>query len=290
MNLTRAIHAKPLLSLFGAVLLFAGCQAPDSSISTTKDSAPAAALSAEIHSASLQIGPYDAPVAAGYPDSWTVLENISYWSAYDETLRAPAWVAYRLGGVPHEAGPRLNNFPTDTRTHSLVSEADFPPGYDRGHMAPSEGIGKYYSQEGQDQTFFMSNMVPQRPGLNRGPWKSVETAEYTRWALQHEIWVICGPIYAENAGDAIVPKQRYGAKLVSIPEACFKIIVSKDTAGEVQTLAFIMPQQNAAGHKPAEFLRSIREIEKRTGLDFFSSLPKAQQDALEEQAAAALWP
>jgi len=233
----------------------------------------------------------DAPVSSGYPNSWTVLSNIGYNSAYDETYKNPAWVAYHLTGATQTVQPRPSGYPTDTRTVSKVDAADYPRGYDHGHMAPNYSIALHFGDAAQGETFLMSNMLPQRPGLNRGPWKVVETAEYTTWApAYHDVWVICGPIYTLSANEPVNPSNRYGPKQICIPVACFKVVFAKGTDGDLKTLAFIMPQENASGHRPTEFLKSIREVERRTGLDFFSSLSQTQQDEIETKVATQLWP
>ena len=279
-----------------ALLVMAGCLSPTPQATTATAAQPAANAQVEMAAApaTMTTGDRflyaDAPVASGYPNSWTVLENIGYESAYDETFRNPVWVAYHLAPPAHTPPPRPSiGYPTDSRTESKVTAADFPSGYDHGHMAPNEAIATFFSAAAQNETFFMSNMVAQRPGLNRGPWKSLETQEYSNWARGHELWIICGPVYTTAADQPVAPADRYGAKQVCIPVACFKIEMTKDGSG-LHTLAFIMPQDVGTGHKPAEFLTSIREIEKRTGLNFFSSLPQAKQDEIEEKIATSLWP
>ncbi len=233
----------------------------------------------------------DAPVAESYPNSWTVLENIGYESAYDETFKNPAWVAYHLQAPAHTPTPRPSiGYPTDNRTQSKVTAADYPSGYDHGHMASNNCIACFFSATAQDETFFMSNMLPQRHGLNAGPWKSVETAEVKWTTSNHDVWVIAGPVYTSADNQPVNPTKRVGPKKVCIPPYCFKIVIIKDGAGKIETLAFIMPQEKASGHKPKEFLTSIREIEGRTGLNFFSSLSAADQDAIEEKIADDVWP
>ncbi|MEO6876568.1 MAG: DNA/RNA non-specific endonuclease [Opitutaceae bacterium] len=233
----------------------------------------------------------DAPTRAGYPNRWTLLTNAGYESAYDETFRNPAWVAYHLHGTAGTSAPRQNGYTTDLRTVAKVAQTDYPHGYDHGHMAPNEAIAEFYGDAAQAETFLMTNMLPQRHGLNAGPWKSEETMEYAKWEPEfHDVWVIDGPVYTTADGQALVPTDRYGAKQVGIPVACFKIVMTKRSGGQIQTLAFIMPQEPGPGHAAREYLTSIREIERRTGLNFFSSLPKAKQDALETGTARAVWP
>lgn len=235
----------------------------------------------------------DAPTRTTYPQQWVILTNIGYESAYDETFKNPAWVAYHLSGTPqYDVNPRPSGYVTDDRTTSKVTEDDYPSGYDHGHMAPNNAIGLFFGDQAQGETFLMTNMLPQRHGLNAGPWKTVETAEYSRWVAAsptHEIWVICGPVYTTTDDQPVNPTDRRGQKQFCIPVACFKIVMTNDVTGHLQTLAFIMPEEGAAGIKPAHFLTSIREIERRTGLNFFAGLPQNKQDDIETRVAAKLW-
>ena len=67
---------------------------------------------------------------------------------------------------PFEVDPEAADCPTPddyTRT-----------GYDRGHMAPNYLIATRYGKVAQRETFLMSNIVPQTPELNRGPWRILE--------------------------------------------------------------------------------------------------------------------
>lgn len=231
-----------------------------------------------------------APTSTTYPNPWIVLKNEGYESAYDETFKNPAWVAYHLSGPVGTTAPRSSGYPTDPRSTAAVTAADFPPGYDHGHMAPNEAIAEFFSDAAQAETFLMTNMVPQKPGLNRGPWKSLETLEYSKWEQEfHDVWVIDGPVYTTADDQPINPTNRYGAKQVSIPVACFKIIWVNDAAGKVKTLAFIMPQDPGTSHHPADYLTSIREIERRTGLNFNSSWTTVKQDAVETVTATDIW-
>jgi endonuclease G len=149
-----------------------------------------------------------------------ILENEGYLVGYDEVRQNPAWVAYKLeyrrGGQTAE---RPTGFETDTRTRARVEHSDYTnSGFDRGHMAPNYAIGMSYGEAAQTETFLMSNIVPQTPDLNRGPWKTVEQLianDYLREG--QELWVITGPIYGES-----VIELDSG---VMVPTAFFKIVV-----------------------------------------------------------------
>jgi endonuclease G len=273
-----------LASGVAALLLIAGCVSQQANeVSQERHVSVQAASKAQ---ASLQDQTFlfaDAPAPVHYPNSWTVLVNHGYESAYDEVFKNPAWVAYHISGTPgSHPGPRPSGYPTDTRTTSQLEAADYPPGYDHGHMACNETIGEFFGDQGQADSFLMTNMVPQKHGLNAGPWKSVETEERTDWVkTYHDVWVIAGPVYTTEDDQPVAPKTHFGNKKLCIPVACFKIVCATDTTGKLHTIAFIMPQDGAKGHKPAAFATSIREVERRTQLNFFSTRQKSEQDEIE---------
>jgi len=210
-----------------------------------------------------------------------VLTNIGYVVGYDNQRKNPAWVCYRLFATNHHALPRPG-FKEDTRTQAKVKETDYPrtseSGYEKGHMAPNKAIAVCYDTNAQLETFLMSNIIPQKPKLNKGVWKRLESNE-VQYARQFtQIWVIDGPIF--GAQPETFPSG------VQVPEKCFKMIVM-ETNGQPQVLAFIMPQDVAGKKHPAQFLTSVDEIEKQTGLDFFSELTNGIQ--LEAEIAKWMW-
>ena len=75
---------------------------------------------------------------------------------------------------------------------------------------------------------------------------------------------------------------------VDVQTAFFRIILDEEN-GQPRVLAFIAPQ-TVTGHEPlAQFLTSVREIERQTGLDFYSELSKDVQDRMETVKAARFW-
>ena len=95
-------------------------------------------------------------------------------------------------------------------------------------------------------------------------------------------------------GNILLRKALFGAQPktfpsgVQVPEKCFKVIVM-ETNGQPKVLAFIMPQSVAGNEQPARFFTSVNEIEKKTGLDFFSELPKDMQEKLEAEVSKRMW-
>ena len=212
-----------------------------------------------------------------------VLKNKGYIVGYDEALMNPAWVAYRLEyDSSGSTVDRPHGFETDSRTRARVDHHDYTnTGYDRGHMAPNYAIGGAYGAKGQIETFLMSNIVPQMPDLNRGPWKELEQRIANEYLDEsRELWVMTGPIYDESK-----LQLRSG---VSVPASFFKIVVDVVDDEKVRVLAFVMPQ-DVDDARLRDYLVSVDVIEAETGLDFFSVLDDASEDQLEAGRAERVW-
>jgi DNA/RNA endonuclease G (NUC1) len=76
---------------------------------------------------------------------------------------------------------------------------------------------------------------------------------------------------------------------VAVPEGFYKILVAEGPDGQVQTLAFLMPQKISETDTPDKYLTSIDEIERQTGLDFLAHLPDDVEVRLESKQADKMW-
>ena len=111
-----------------------------------------------------------------FAQSFIFLRNKTYTVTYGVDYHCPMqveWTVYRAwldGGV----GRSRTTFETDTRLPPpSARHADYSrSGYDRGHMIPSED--RQLDREQNRSTFLMSNVAPQTPSLNRGPWLQTE--------------------------------------------------------------------------------------------------------------------
>ena len=132
-------------------------------------------------------------------------------------------------------------------------------GLDRGHMAPAANF--VYDARVMSESFFLSNMMPQAPGNNRGVWKYLE--EYTRsWATKYgQVFVITGTLY---------DKDSKMMKSVKVPSFVYKIIVEPKTG---KSIAFMFPNEKIDPKTINDYVVSIAELEQYTKINFFPSLP-----------------
>ena len=183
-----------------------------------------------------------------------------YISVYDPARKVPLVVAEYL--TPAElAGDvaRTDNFQPDPELSS-GQRAELPDyqasGYDRGHMAPAADFEAGLTQ--MNQSFYLSNMVPQNPEMNRGIWAQLESAVRACTARQGGLYVLTGPVFSGRA-------RFIGPDRVSVPNSLYKVVVSGSSAR-----AFVLPNKTLP--KTTNFSSyeiTVDALQAQTGLTFF---------------------
>lgn len=232
----------------------------------------------------LVVGGYPKPEASRrVPGGAQYLMRTGFTVCYSPELRHPLWVANH---VP--AGRRLPESPrppfkSDPEASNSPKPSDYAKtGYDRGHMAPNRAISTCYGPAAQKQSFLLSNVCPQMPGLNRGPWRKIEHLITDVWPDKYgDIWVITG---AHSSS-----KSRRLPSGIAIPDGFYKIIVAHKNE-KLRVLALYMPQESGYGVFPRTKIIAVDELEKLTGVDFLADLPDEIEDQLEAGKPTRLWP
>lgn len=219
-------------------------------------------------------------VASGDPVS--VVKNYEgFRVAFNARNHTPDWVAWELLGSETEGSEsRSNKFWSDPELEGCPLPADYRnSGYDRGHMCPA-GDQKW-SREAMHDCFVMANMCPQDHSLNTGAWNTLENKERT-WAKRDSaIVIVAGPIY-ENTDTITI-----GENGVRVPGAFFKVIAAPYLQ-EPRAIAFIFPNMSAPGNMQ-QYVMSVDEVEKLTGLDFFHNLPDEIENRIESASSFVEW-
>jgi len=227
-------------------------------------------------------GDYD-NLAYGIPGPADVIINREgYALGYVDYHEQPSWVIYHMTReeATTKAASRDDNFREDPEiTTGSATLADYRgSGYDRGHLAPAADMA--FSVKTMDESFYLSNMSPQRGEFNRGVWKDLE-AQVRDFAISEgDIYVVTGPILPQKKSLTI------GASKVTVPERYYKVVW--DRTPPEKMLGFILP--NAGSSKSLQsFAVTVDAVEEATGLDFFSELPKEQQETLESTITINAW-
>jgi endonuclease G, mitochondrial len=130
-------------------------------------------------------------------------------------------------------------------------------------------------------TYLMTNIVPQAPDNNQGPWAEFEI--YCRTVANKggkELAVITGPYGSKG----VLAKGK-----VNIPETVWKVVVVMDRPGQVdeKTKVIAIDIPNTQGIREANWRNyrvSVDSIERKTGYNLLSNLPEELQNKLESQA------
>jgi endonuclease G len=147
-----------------------------------------------------------------------IVKHSAYTLNYNEEHEQAEWVAYILTkNRVYGTVKRTNNFRSDPKVKTgSATLADYKgSGYDRGHLAPAADMK--WSATTMSESFYVSNMSPQRPGFNRGIWKRLEQLVRT-WAVEYEeIHVVTGTVLKDDF-------RRIGPNQVSVPEYFVNVI------------------------------------------------------------------
>ncbi|MBO1364245.1 DNA/RNA non-specific endonuclease [Prevotella sp. A2931] len=210
------------------------------------------------------------------------LRREGYVVSYNKDNRIPNWVMWHLTGN-HTSGPFKRGgvkFQTDPEADGpQVTTYDYArSGYDRGHMCPS-GDNKW-SQRAQEQSFLLTNVCPQNHQLNAGDWNEMEL-QCRRWARQYgDTYVVAGPILLNRRHKTI------GQAKVVVPEAFFKVVLC--LRGKPKAIGVIY--RNKAGNRPkGDYMNSVGQVERVTGIDFFPGLPDEMEQAVESRQDLSEW-
>ncbi len=213
------------------------------------------------------------------------VKHLGYTLSYNEDFEQANWVAYILtkNEVEKRVAERNDNFRSDpdVTTGSAIPDDYKSSGYDRGHLAPAADMS--WSEEAMSESFFMSNMSPQTPELNRGIWRVLEET-VREWAIRDgALYIVTGPVLSEKPTKFIGKKNKVG-----VPKKYYKVILDINSNGGHKAIGFIF--DNKGSDKDIfDFACSIDEVEKVTGINFFADQPDNLMDILEKSFKKSEW-
>ena len=216
--------------------------------------------------------------------SGQVIHHTYYTLSYNEKNEQAQWVAYvmdrKMLNVPNL--PRYNYFDPDYQvtTRSAFHRDYNSSGYTRGHLVPAGDMA--FDTLAMRETFLMSNISPQLRAFNNGIWKELE--ENVRdWTYKAEsLYIISGPIFTGY-------RKTIGREnKIAVPDAFFKVLLDY-TDPERKAIAFILPHEMSE-RRLQEFMVSVDEVERVTGIDFFNEMINdVEEEKLESQFDKTKW-
>ncbi len=211
-----------------------------------------------------------------------VVHHKYYTLSYDEDYENSEWVAYSLSPKQLSRAQRQRPYfirDPDVKTESAHYKNYYPNGYEKGHLVPAADMR--FSEQAFNQTFYTSNVSPQDHEFNAGIWNDLEK-QVRYWVKRYgKLYIITGGILKKNL-------ERIGREGVAVPDYFYKIILDKNNPKHPRMIGFIIPHK-ASKETLKTFIVSIDSIEKRTGIDFFSSLPDSLEEHLESTVHPEEW-
>jgi endonuclease G len=216
-----------------------------------------------------------------------LIERPQYVLSYNRDGGIPNWVSWHLSASDFGDVER-SEFQPDTSLPDgwyQVRPSDYTnTGYDRGHMAPS--ADRTVTVEDNEALFLMTNIVPQAPDNNQGPWVQLEEWCRDQARAGNELYITSGV----NGTQEVLPKGD-----VRVPESVWKVVVVlpqgdddlSRVSAQTEIVAIDMPnQQGIRDTDWQEYLVSVDEIEQLTGYDFLTNIDPQIQAQLEAGVAA----
>lgn len=208
-------------------------------------------------------------------------DKLNYSALYDTERYASLWVAYEvssddMGDVKRPTSWSYNPYLSTSKQVNLCSRS-YNDDYSRGHLIPN--ASRNARREAQEQTFYVTNSVPQiQNGFNGGVWMHLESA-VQRYAENEPLYVTTGVVFEPvgQSREIAYTTAKDDAKPIPVPNYFYKVVLSveRNASGEVvdaEAIGFWF-EHRAYTDKYYNYAVSVDEVERLTGFDFFASLP-----------------
>ena len=210
-----------------------------------------------------------------------ILNRKGYTISYNKENKIPNWVAWHLtsehvdglikrhGGYEEDKDvPRPRATKDDYRNTK----------WSHGHMCPA-GDNKW-DEKAMKESNLLTNICPQDRSLNSGLWNKIEQ-DCRKWAKKYgNIYIVCGPVLLNRQHETI------GENKVVVPEAFFKVVLCMNP--KPKAIGFVV-RNNAGTKKRDQFINTIDEVERITGIDFFPALPDDIENEVESYSNINDW-
>ncbi len=270
-------HKHALTLLVAAALLLNACTKTDTSTTDGKGS----------HT--LLGNPSKATANASNKDNF-LMEESQYILSYNENEGKPNWVSWHLNKLWIGNAARQDDFRQNGKLPAgfyQVTSTDYTnSGFDRGHYCPS--ADRTATVTDNSITFFMTNMCPQAPNLNRTTWENLESYCRKLVADGNELYITMGS-YGRGGTGSNGSKTTLANGKITVPDKIWKIIVvlkdgNKDLErinSDTRVIAVNMPNDQTIGADWGNYRVKINDIETATGYNILDNLSTTLQNSLE---------
>ncbi|MBA3355736.1 MAG: DNA/RNA non-specific endonuclease [Pyrinomonadaceae bacterium] len=227
-----------------------------------------------------------------------LMEKPGFSLSYNRDEGTPNWVSWHLDTSWFGTLARVDTFRADPAVppdwYRVQATDYFSSGFDRGHNTPNADRDHQDRIPINQETFLMTNMIPQAPDQNQGPWADMENDLRTIVSGGNEMYIVMGGHGAGGTGNNGYAETIASGR-VTVPNVTWRVIlvlptgeddVSRTSCGS-RSIAVIMPNSNTFNGSTIgddnwqDFIVSVDQVESLTGYDFFSNLPDAVEHCVE---------
>ncbi len=224
---------------------------------------------------------------------------VNYMLEYSTEHFLPRWVAFRFDErnravVANRKSESIRpQYPADPDLGSLGLPGDAPfNGFQHGHLCASHD--RRNSREANDQTFYMSNMMPQSGNFNGTQWVYFESFVQTRGRSES----FADTLYVVKGGTLNIARQNISVAghVVPVPRY-FWMALLRVKGTNYSALGFWVEHRDNYPELPVsevnsmilEHCVSIDQLETLTGINFFPNLPDDVERVVEASFTPAAW-
>lgn len=224
--------------------------------------------------------------------------EVRNWSCYwDYDEHVSIWVAYPLNPSLIGSGSRTNAWGLDPLLPSSIqpnlTSGSYGGGWTRGHQIPSADRLTYKANV---STFYGTNMTPQEYDFNTYIWADLETRVRKYASVSDTLYVVTGCVL-DGSNEWSGSNSGFS---VRVPSAYFKALLYKgsstyasSTDGYLAAGYYLPHSASIARGNFLDYLMSVDDLEKKTGIDFFPNLVtvlgKDKADKIEAATPSTFW-
>lgn len=216
-----------------------------------------------------------------------------YVESYNNSRGGPNWVSWHLDATNiTTTAKRVNNFAAfsdlPASFYPVQNTSYTSSGFDRGHNCPS--ADRSSSANANSATFLMVNMIPQVPKNNQQTWGKFENYLRVQVLAGNEVYIIMGSYGKGGTGTKGYFTTINNGK-ITVPSNIWKVAViipvgSNDVNRvnpKTRVIAIDTPNNNTINPDWTQYIVTVDMIEKITGYNLLSAIPKNIQDAVESK-------
>ena len=210
-----------------------------------------------------------------------IMKRKGYTVSYNQDSKIPNWVAWHLTSE-HVDGKykRIGGYQEDVEVPiPRATKEDYDSTrWSHGHMCPA--ADNKWDEKAMMESNLLTNICPQDRSLNSGLWNRIEQ-DCRKCAKKFgDVYIVCGPILLNKEHETI------GGNKVVVPEAFFKVILSLNP--KPKAIGYIV-RNNEGTKKKDQYINTVDEVERITGIDFYPALPDEIENDVEAYSNLEDW-